>query len=199
MGRTIMTSVTPAKHNRRSVRLPDYDYSKPGAYFITICVRNRECLFGEIINGEMRLNEFGEIVSEKWLWLAQQYLYIKLDEFVVMPNHFHGILWIRDIARWGGSRPAPTQSDTFYNDIKIKPVGQLIGVLKTVSAKQVNIARNTVGFPVWQRDFYDHIGHNENELIQIRQYIRNNPSAWDNDNENPVLKSPWYVAMPNPQ
>jgi REP element-mobilizing transposase RayT len=194
-----MTSVTPAKHNRRSVRLPDYDYSKPGAYFITICVRNRECLFGEIINGEMRLNEFGEIVSEKWLWLAQQYLYIKLDEFVVMPNHFHGILWIRDISRRGGSRPAPTQSDTFYNDIKIKPVGQLIGVLKTVSAKQVNIARNTVGFPVWQRDFYDHIGHNENELIQIRQYIRNNPSAWDNDNENPVLKSPWYVAMPNPQ
>jgi putative transposase len=96
----------PAKHHRHSIRLPEYDYTQPGAYFVTICVKNRDCLFGEIVNGEMRLNEYGEIVTEKWRWLAQQYPYVKLDEFIVMPNHFHGILWIRDISRRGGSRPA---------------------------------------------------------------------------------------------
>jgi len=207
------------KHHRHSIRLRGYDYSQPGAYFITICVWNRECVFGKIDNSEMRLNEFGEIVSEKWRWLAQQYPYVKSDEFIVMPNHFHGILWIRDIACRGGSRPAPTEIQppglsrpaptdlqppglsrpAPKDGIKIKPVGQLIGAFKTVSAKQINNIRNSSGISVWQRDFYDRIGRDENELSRIRQYIRNNPANWNADDENPICKSPKYVVMLNPQ
>ena len=140
-------------HNRKSIRLRGYDYSLPGAYFVTLCVKNRECLFGKIITGAMQYSQYGLIAREKWEWLGQQYPYVKLDEYTVMPSHFHGILWIRDISRTGGfrrsgSRPAPAES------IKIKPIGQIIGAFKTVSAKQINIIRNSRGNSVWQRDFY---------------------------------------------
>jgi putative transposase len=103
------------KHHRRSVRLKGYDYSREGAYFVTLVVRGRGMLFGEIVEGEtpyggaVVLNEFGEIVSEKWQWLETQYPYVELVEWVVMPNHFHAILIINDDGR-GGSRFAPTYS-----------------------------------------------------------------------------------------
>jgi hypothetical protein len=99
----------PKIHHRRSIRLKGYDYSQAGAYFVTIVAWRRECLFGDIVNGEMDLNEFGEIVSQKWQWLETQYEYIELGAWVVMPNHLHGILIIHDDGR-GGSRPAPTLS-----------------------------------------------------------------------------------------
>ncbi len=195
-----MISSTGEKYRRRSIRLCGYDYSRPGAYFITVCVKKRNCLFGKIDDGKIRLNELGKIVTEKWLWLAQRFPYVKLDEYVVMPNHFHGILWIIDISCRGGSRPAPTDEiDPESKPIKIKPVGQIIGAFKTVSAKQINIVRNSQGDSVWQRDFFDCIGRNENELLRIRRYIVNNPVQWDNDTENPSFNFPRYVAMPNPQ
>ncbi len=86
----------PDRHHRRSVRLKGYDYAQPGAYFITICTQNRECLFGEIVDGEMHLNEFGEIVRAEWFRSAEIRAEIELhpNEFVVMPNHVHGIVWI---------------------------------------------------------------------------------------------------------
>jgi putative transposase len=202
-----MNFINHGKHTRRSIRLPGYDYSKPGAYFVTICVQNRECLLGEIENKTVRLNEFGTIVRETWEWLANHYPYIRLDEFVVMPNHFHGILWIQDVSCRGGSRTASTKKQDDENSIeipannatKIKPVGRIIGAFKTVSSKQINIRRKLPGVSFWQRDFYDHIGRDENELVRIRQYIRKNPEIWDSDGENVPCKSPRYVAMPNPQ
>jgi putative transposase len=166
----------PAIHHRHSIRLPGYDYTQPGAYFITICVVDRYCLFGEIINGKTKLNTYGNIVFEKWEWLAVQYPYIKLDGFIVMPNHFHGILWIRNDSGRGGSRTAPTK-----NPEKIKPVGRLIGAFKTVSTKEINIRRNTPGACVWQRDFYDHIGRDEKDVFYIRRHIRENPLHWVSD------------------
>jgi putative transposase len=202
------------QRNRQSIRLPGYDYRRPGAYFITLCVKGRECLFGEIRSGTMRLNEQGEIIDEKWKWLEHQYPYVKLDEFTVMPNHFHGILWIRDISCpgnsgfkcAGGSRTAPTmgclKNDVAtlpVNSMKIKSLGRLVGAFKTISAKEINIRRNTVGESLWQRDFYDRISRKENELFRVRDYIRNNPLNWESDEENPVMKSPRYVAQPNPQ
>ena len=94
----------PQKHQRHSVRLKGYDYSQAGAYFVTVIAWQREMLFGEIVNGEMILNEFGEIVSEKWQWLETQYEYVELGAWIVMPNHFHGILVIHDIGRGGSSQ-----------------------------------------------------------------------------------------------
>jgi REP element-mobilizing transposase RayT len=168
----------PEKHHRRSIRLKDYDYSQSGAYFVTICSWSRECLFGEIIDGNMQLEEFGQIIQENWIWLSHQYKYVHLDEWSVMPNHLHGIIVINDDGR-GGSRTAPT------NIIKRKSLGRLIGAFKTVSTKQINLIRNTPGEPVWQRNYYERIIRNEDELNHIREYIINNPSQWAEDENNP--------------
>jgi len=135
----------PKIHHRRSIRLKGYDYSLADAYFVTIVAWQREMLFGEIVNGEMTLNDFGKIVSEKWEWLETHYEYIELGEWTVMPNHFHGILVIRDNGR-GGSRSAPTP-------MKRRPLGGLIGAFKTVSTKQINLLRDTDGQIIWQRNY----------------------------------------------
>ncbi len=170
---------TPAlpQHHRRSIRLKGYDYRQAGAYFITICTKDRSYLFGEVVDGEMRLNEIGQIVVDTWQWLATQYKNIELDAWVVMPNHLHGIIVIADEYCRGGSRTAPTQQR--------KPIGRLIGVFKTVSTKHINNIRNTPGLPVYQRNYYEHIIRNEESLTQIRQYLLNNPGQWEFDRENP--------------
>ena len=172
-------SYNPDIHYRRSIRLKDYDYSKSGAYFVAICSRNRECIFGDVVDGEMRLNDFGQIVQKYWTWLPHQYKYVQLDEWSIMPNHLHGIVVINDDCR-GGSRTAPT------NIIKRKSLGRLIGAFKTVSTKQINLIRSTPGVPVWQRNYYEHIIRNEEELNRIREYITNNPLQWVEDENNPV-------------
>ena len=161
-------------HHRRSIRLKDYNYSQVGAYFVTICTKDSECLFGDIVEKENKLNEYGQIVVDCWGWLSNQYSYVDLDEWIIMPNHLHGIVVINDECR-GGSRTAPTH----------KPLGRLIGAFKTVSTKQINQIRNTPGISVWQRNYYEHIIRNETELNSIREYVMCNPLKWDEDTENP--------------
>ena len=156
---------------RRTIRLQGYDYSQAGAYFVTICTQNREYLFGEIVNNEMRLNNVGRVVTDSWVWLAQ-YNHVLLDEFVVMPNHVHGIIMITDNCR-GSSRTAPTGNR--------KPLGRLIGAFKTVSTKSINKLCQTPGTKLWQRNYWEHIVRNEPELNRIREYIHNNPVQWGLD------------------
>lgn len=164
----------PDIHHRRSIRLKEYDYSQAGAYYVTLCTYQRECLFGEIIDGEMRLNDWGRIIYDSWEWLGQQYAYVDLYEWVIMPNHFHGIIVIDD--RRGGSRTALTQ----------KPLGRLVGAFKTVSSKQINKLRDNPGCPVWQRNYYEHVIRNDDDLNRIREYIINNPMQWELDENNPT-------------
>ena len=172
----------PKIHHRRSIRLPGYDYSRAGAYFITICTQNRVHLFGEIMDGKMILNDAGKIVGKQWQWLESQYGHVILDAFVVMPNHLHGIIVISDVdTRRGGSRTAPTTSRTAPT---IKPLGRLVGAFKTTSTKQINNMRNTPGEKLWQRNYWEHIIRNENEYRRIAEYIRNNPAKWEMDKLN---------------
>jgi putative transposase len=166
----------PEKHHRRSIRLPSYDYTQEGAYFITICTHGRECFLGNIVDGKMNLSQSGKIVWNGWRWLDQQYSYVDLDKFIVMPNHLHGILFISEEC-WGDSLIAPTRR---------KPLGRLIGVFKTISTKQINCLRNTMGVRIWQRNYYERIIRNEQELNFIREYILSNPHNWDTDEENPI-------------
>jgi len=173
----------PDKHRRRSIRLENYDYSQAGAYFVTICTRDRACLLGEIVNGEMRLNEVGQIVADAWKWLAVQYAHVELDMSILMPNHLHGIIMICDDIRRGGSRTAPTETR--------KPLGRLIGAFKTVSTKRINELHLTSGGPFWQRNYYEHIIRNEEELAEVREYILNNPVRWNEDENNPDLQRGW--------
>jgi len=170
----------PELHNRRSIRLSEYDYTKGGAYFVTICTANRECLFGQVLEGEMHVNEFGKVVLECWEWLSKPYSYATLDARILMPNHLHGIIVINDDdSQKGGSRTAPTIFP------KRKPLGRLVGAFKTVSTKRINELRQTPGFALWQRNYYEHIIRNENSLNKIRDYILGNPSRWVLDQENP--------------
>ena len=142
------------KHHRRSIRLKGYDYAQAGAYFVTICTQDRACLFDDVIDGQMRLNDCGQVVADSWSWLSGRYLHVDLDEWVVMPNHRHGIMILTDGR--GGSRTAPTKNR--------KPIGRLIGAFKTVSTKRLNTVRNTPGAPVWQRNYYEHIVRSEESL-----------------------------------
>ena len=175
-----MAKFDPRKHHRRSIRLRDYDYSRPGAYYVTICSHRRECLFGEVVGSEMRYNEFGRGVCECWEGLPKRYPNVDLDEWIVMPNHMHGIIVIVDDRCRGGSRTAPTK-----NVIKRKPLGRLIGAFKTVSTKHINEMRGTPGAMAWQRGYYEHIIRDGADLNRIRRYIRNNPARWAEDENNP--------------
>ena len=167
----------PEIHHRRSIRLRGYDYSQPGKYFVTVCTQDKAAVFGEIVEGKMRRNEYGEIVAVCWGWLAKRYGSVELEEWVVMPNHLHGIIVIpgdgMESKLRGGSRTTPT-----------KPLGRLIGAFKTVSAQRVNEMRNTPGAPLWQRNYYEHIIRNDDELSKIREYIATNPLRWAQDPEN---------------
>ncbi|MBN1294947.1 MAG: transposase [Candidatus Latescibacteria bacterium] len=183
----MVTYYNPDHHNRRSIRLTGYDYSQTGTYFITICTQDKECLFGELEDNKMVFNHTGRIVKDSWLWLSTQYEYIELDEYVVMPNHLHGILLITDNSMKsthgigssrGGSRTAPTNA-------RRKSVGRLVGAFKTISTKHINEIRNTPGLKLWQRNYYEHIIRNDGDLHRVRQYIIDNPMNWNHDPENP--------------
>ena len=160
----------PTRHHRRSIRLPAYDYTQAGAYFVTLVCKEGALLLEDLL--------YKEIVGKAWLWLEAQYAYVVLDQYVIMPNHLHGIIFIRDSGR-GGSRTAPTDGT------KRKPLGRLIGAFKTVSTKRINEMRGTPGLPVWQRNYYEHVIRNEGELNRVRQYIVDNPARWEQDPENP--------------
>ncbi len=167
----------PKLKNRKLNRLKDYDYSQEGYYFVSICTKEKEAYFGRMENEKMILNEYGEIVKRQWLWLENQYGYVCLDEFIVMPNHFHGILVIDnnfDNKCRDRSRPVPT--------VKIKSLSELIGVFKTTSSKSIH-QNGLVQFK-WQRSFYDHIIRNDKSLNNIRKYIIDNPLKWDLDENN---------------
>ncbi len=150
---------------RKNNRLPKYDYSSPGFYFVTISTKNNYNYFGYIRNGIMCLNECGSLVWQQWRWL-ERYPYIDLDEFIVMPNHVHGILIIKDFASGTDkSRFVRTKNE----EIKIKSLSELIGAFKSTSSKLIH-AHGLIEFD-WHRSFYDHIIENQRDLDRIRKYI----------------------------
>ncbi len=165
---------------RISYRLPGYDYSLAGAYFVTIIAKNRQCLFGSIENGTMGINEAGKIITDTWQKLEKTYPYVVVDEYCLLPDHFHGILWIQELIPYG---PGSKINLAGPGMIKIKPLGQLIGSFKTCSTKQINLMNHTPGERIWQRNFYDRIIRNEKELDRIRAYIMANPCRWPNEPE----------------
>ncbi|GHV14047.1 hypothetical protein FACS1894169_02230 [Bacteroidia bacterium] len=159
--------------NRRSIRLHGYDYSQEGLYFVTICVQGKACLFGEIENDEMVLNEAGTIINDEWQYLKTKYPHIELHEYIIMPNHFHGIIEIvgagfarphNEQAIRGQANPAPT-------------VGNIIGYFKYQTIKKINLS-----IKLWQRNYYEHIIRNEQTYGKIVEYILNNPYNWEKDN-----------------
>lgn len=191
----------PDKHHRRTIRLPGYDYTSAGGYFVTICAHNRECIFGEVVDDEMRRNPYGEIVHEEWLLSAEIRAEIVLDAFVVMPNHFHAVVGIVDVDDSGliiGVRvgaqgrdvlidaPLPTEmSNKPEFQIKPRSLSTLVRSFKSAVTKRINQLRDTPGIPVWQRNYHERIIRNERHLEAVRTYILNNPYNWLQDEYYP--------------
>lgn len=173
----------PANHHRRTIRLPEYDYAQPGVYFITVCTHQRACLFGEIVDGEIRLSELGHMVRDEWNKTQQIRPEIELDQFVIMPNHFHAIIWIHDGR--GTARRAPTGEPTYeqFGKPVAGSIPTIVRAFKSAVTRQINFYRNTPGMPVWQRNYYEHIIRNEAELSAVREYITNNPHQWTLDKD----------------
>lgn len=180
----------PEIHHRRSIRLRGYDYSRAGAYFITICTYHRECLFGEIIDGKMDLNDAGRVAEQCWNDIPGHFPYVELDAFVVMPNHVHGILIIMD--ENVGTQNSAMQNIGMKNEVGVKNISPLQlnqpphGTSKTIGSIirgfKIGVTKwmrqNTEFYQIWQRNYYEHIIRNENELNRIRTYIVNNPEKW---------------------
>lgn len=160
----------PNMHHRRSIRLQGYDYSQAGAYFITTCTHGRERLFGEIVSGALQPSSYGRIVVEWWNTIPEHLPGVELDEFVLMPNHMHGIVVLT--THGSTSQQLPT-------------LGRVVAYFKYQSTKGVNQIRSASGVPVWQRNYYEHIIRNQAALRRIREYIVNNPQQWQLDQLNP--------------
>ncbi len=172
--------------HRRSIRLKNYNYAQSGMYFITICAYDKKYLFGKIINEKMILNDLGHIVLKEWLKTGEIRKNIKLDEFVIMPNHFHCILNI--ISRGTACRALSDSHIEKFNKPTRNSIPTIIRSYKSAVTKQINqcfdgTARRATT-TVWQRNYYEHIIRNEHELKKIREYILNNPLKWKLDFEN---------------
>ena len=189
-----MNKYNPKIHHRRSIRLKGYDYSQAGLYFITICVQNRACLFGEIKNGQMILNDAGKMMEAEWLNLKDRFPNIELNEFVTMPNHFHGILQIVG-ANDGGGQPqgiaptiAPTGEPTTAptGEPSAKTIGDMMDAFKSITTVAYIRGVKTLGWQPFdgkllQRNYYEHIIRDEKAYHNISNYIINNPAKWAED------------------
>ena len=184
-----MTDIQQPRHQRRSIRLKDYDYRQNGAYFVTICTHQRLCLFGEVRDSEMILNSYGEIVSQQWEQTGALRDYVVLDTFVVMPNHVHGIIWIVDnndtnvdVNRRGlMHQTPPTTPQREFSKPIAKSLSSIVGAFKAAVTRHINRLPESPDHPIWQRNFYEHIIRNEPDLNRIRDYIQNNPVQWEAD------------------
>ena len=182
----------PDIHHRKSIRLKGYDYSQKGLYFITICTQHRSHIFGKIEKGKMILNEYGEIVKHVWQNLPNHYHNCSLDEFIIMPDHFHGIVTIdmdnniTCVNVGNGFKPfqiglkqlSTGKSFQMHNKHGLP---EIIRGFKTFSSRGINEINNGEKFH-WQKSYYDHIIRNNVSLIRIRKYIINNPVNWERKN-----------------
>lgn len=183
-----------SKHHRRSIRLKGYDYSQEGGYFVTVDTWNHECIFGSIADGRMHLNGFGKIVGECWDLVPEHFPNVELDEFIIMPNHVHGIFIIMDDSvhmmesagsthSVGATHASPLQQSSRLHGPKSRSVGSIVGSFKSAAAKRINEIRGEPGARVWQRNYYEHVIRDEIEMNRIRQYIMDNPAKWESDKE----------------
>ena len=171
-----------ANNHRRSIRLRGYDYVQSGAYFVTICTFARQGLWGEIAQEIVELSEAGRIVNDEWLRSAEVRENVCLDVFQIMPNHLHGIV-VFDRADSSNSDVGAHSRAPFSS--QPRSLGSVVAGFKSATTKRINEQRGSPGVPVWQRNYYERVIRNEQELRSVRQYIVDNPAKWAADVENP--------------
>ncbi len=152
------------------MRLPGYNYSQAGTYFVTLCTYRKSTIFGFILNGETMLSDLGMIVREEWRHISKFRPNVQLDQFVVMPNHLHGLVIIEDDYDFASSRTLQAGS-----------LGAIIGQYKIAVTRRAKSSRINYGQNIWQRNYHEHIVRNDKTLNDIRRYIIENPARWQDD------------------
>lgn len=190
--------------NRKSTRLKGYNYTFPGAYFVTLVTFEREPFFGMVTDGIVVLNPVGEIARKEWQRLCSRFGFIQLDEYVIMPNYVHGIIVIQDLREIpsgedgidvqgaasdaGHGRPEGNLLHPYENDQPINVItgslGAIVRAYKSSVTRHINLTRYKRDVPIWQKNYYDHIIRDEKDLSRIREYILVNPTNWAQDDEN---------------
>ncbi len=171
----------PRKHNRQSTRLRGYDYTSPGAYFVTMVTYQRVHLFGAIAEGDMILNAAGRIADECWRAIPNHFHRVELGAYIVMPNHVHGIIVVHEPAVVGGQHAVPLRQSAI--NVKSGSLGAIVRSYKSAVTRRIRRANSDI-YTVWQRNYHDRVIRNEREYRNITRYIENNPANWDADQEN---------------
>jgi putative transposase len=179
---------------RRSIRLRDFDYAQAGAYFVTMVTQKRECLLGDVLDGQLKLNGAGKQIQSIWDQIPAHYPGVETDVFVVMPNHVHGIIVL--VGAGPRARPkgqpqgvAPTEDDSALS------LPDIVHRFKTLTTKRYIDGVKQFGWRpfagrLWQRNYFEHVIRNDESLDRIRQYILDNPARWEFDRENPLVTRP---------
>ncbi len=184
-------------HNRYTIRLPGYDYSQSGGYFVTLLTWHREQTLGEIVSSEVQLSKMGQIARSEWLRLESRFPNVKLDEWIIMPNHIHAILMLlpADAVR-ARLNPKDHGLESSASPLQRVPLpaqpkgtvphslGAILGAYKASVSNKAHHILDNPGITIWQRNYYEHVIRDEAELQKIRQYIHNNPLKWELDEEN---------------
>lgn len=167
----------PDHHHRHSIRLRNHAYTATGIYFVTICTFGREPLFGTIVDGAVIQSGYGAIVAQEWQRIADVRPSVRLDAFMIMPDHIHGLLMLEHSTpnNTSATLPAPRR----FGQSIVGSLQAILGQFKSVVTKRVNSLRQTPGAPVWQRNYYERIIRDEEALQRVRRYIQNNPTRWD--------------------
>ena len=185
----------PDKHHRRSIRLQGYDYSTPGAYFVTICVQHRICLFGAVVNDAIQLNDAGQMIQACWELLPQRFPTLALDAYVVMPNHFHAIAILveaplGDVQGVPASSAIATRSASRRGAEGPLTIGDIIGAFKSITTNEYIRGVQQSGWNpfekrLWQQNYWEHIIRDDSALSSIREYIQTNAAHWMGDQLRP--------------
>jgi putative transposase len=189
----------PERHHRRSIRLKSYDYAQPGAYFVTVCVQSHLCLFGDVVDGEMRCNDAGRMIESIWQQVPRRFPTVEPDVSIVMPNHFHAIVLVGAPLVGALDEPAAEVTDGADRAWGRAPtggaptpptLGDIIGAFKSLTTNAYARGLREHDWPpvherLWQRNFYEHVIRDEVARNRIREYIVTNPLGWVLDRENP--------------
>ena len=170
---------------RRSLRLPGYDYKTPGAYFVTIVTHERRSLFGRVADYSVKLSTMGVIAQELWLEIPRHFSRARLDAFVVMPNHVHGLIILTWSPEVGARHAVPPPRAEAFGQPRPGSLPTIIRSYKSAVTRRINLLSQTPGKPVWQRNYWEHVIRNEAALSRIREYIAANPYRWPLDPLNP--------------